>query len=132
MHAKLAMFLVLAGGVAACSSPPPPPMAMAPEPAPMPAPMPAPRAAARGAVYRGTVEASADNPATCRHMGPAATARVNGRTAVIGGTRMTVGADGALSGGRRGPAVTGTLANGTIDATTKVGNCSYHYVLNQA
>lgn len=133
MRAKLAMFLVLAGGVAGCASnpPPPPPMAMAPEPAPMAAPAPMPAGDMAG-TYRGTVEASADNGPRCRKMAPTATARVRGNTVTMGSTRVTVGSDGALSGGRRGPKVTGTLANGTLDATTMVGQCSYHYTLNKA
>ncbi len=136
MRTKLATFLVLAGGVAGCASnpPPPPPMAMAPEPAPMMAP--AARPAARGAndgMYRGTVEAAADNAPTCRTMAPAATARVRGRSVTMGGMRATLNGEGALTGGgRRGPKVTGTLANGTIDANSMVGRCSYHYVLNKA
>ena len=137
MRTKLAMFLVLAGGVAGCASttPPPPPMAMAPEPAPMAAPAvaKAPMRSARGVtMYKGTVEAAAENGPRCRKMGPDATARVSGRSVVLGGTRVMAGTDGALSGARRGPTVTGTMSNGTIDATTKVGACSYHYVLNQA
>lgn len=136
MRTKLAMFLVLAGGVAGCSSsPPPPPMAMAPEPAPMaaPAPAPAPMASSgMNGMYRGSVEASADNGPRCRKMAPTASASVRGKNVTMGGMRAMVGNDGALMGGRRGPKVTGTLANGTIDATTMIGSCSYHYTLNKA
>ncbi len=136
MRTKLAMFLVLAGGVAGCSSsPPPPPMAMAPEPMPMAAPAPAPAPMASSGMngtYRGSVEAGADNAARCRKMAPTASASVRGKNVTMGGMRATVGSDGALVGGRRGPKVTGTLANGTIDATTMIGDCSYHYVLNKA
>ncbi len=134
MRTKLAMFLVLAGGVAGCSSsPPPPPMAMAPEPAPMAAPAPAPMASdSMNGMYRGNVEASADNGPRCRRMAPTASASVRGKNVTMGGMRATVGDDGALTGGRRGPKLTGTLANGTIDATTMIGRCSYHYTLNKA
>lgn len=135
MRTKLAMFLVLAGGVAGCSSspPPPPPMAMAPEPAPMAAPAPAPMTSdSMNGMYRGSVEASADNGPRCRRMAPTASASVRGKNVTMGGMRATVGDDGALMGGRRGPKLTGTLANGTIDATTMIGQCSYHYTLNKA
>ncbi len=132
MRTKLAMFLVLAGGVASCSSsPPPPPMAMAPEPAPMAAPAPMASGGMNG-MYRGSVEASADNGPRCRKMAPTASASVRGKNVTMGGMRAMVGNDGALMGGRRGPKVTGTLANGTIDATTMIGSCSYHYTLNKA
>ena len=134
MRTKLAMFLVLAGGVAGCASnPPPPPMAMAPEPAPMAAPAPAPMmSSGMNGRYTGTVEASADNGPRCRKMAPTATATVRGRSVMMGGMRAMVGRDGTLMGVRRGPKVTGTLANGTLDATTTMGRCSYHYVLNKA
>lgn len=134
MRTKLAMFLVLAGGVAGCSSsPPPPPMAMAPEPAPMAAPAPAPMTSdSMNGMYRGSVEASADNGPRCRRMAPTASASVRGKNVTMGGMRATVGDDGALMGGRRGPKLTGTLANGNIDATTMIGQCSYHYTLNKA
>ena len=134
MRTKLAMFLVLAGGVAGCASnPPPPPMAMAPEPAPMAAPAPAPMmSSGMNGMYSGTVEASADNGPRCRRMAPTASARVRGRNITMGGMRVIAGRDGSLSGARRGPKVTGTIANGTIDATTMIGRCSYHYVLNKA
>ena len=134
MRMKLATFLVLGASVAGCASnpPPPPPMAMAPEPAPMAAPERAPARRVATMMFKGTVEAAAENGPRCRKMGPDATARVSGRSAIIGGTRAVVGTDGALSGGRRGPSVTGTMANNTIDATTKVGQCSYHYMLNAA
>lgn len=134
MRAQLAMFLVLAAGVAGCASnpPPPPPMAMAPEPAPMPAPAPM-AAGAMDGMYRGTVESGADNAARCRKMAPTASARVRGNMFALGGARGRVAADGTLgSAARRGAGLTGTLANGTLDATTMVGRCSYHYVLNKA
>ena len=135
MRTKLAMFLVLAGGVAGCASnPPPPPMAMAPEPAPMPAPAPAPMTSdAMAGTYKGTVEAGADNGARCRKMGSSATARVRGNGFTLGGMRGKVAPDGTVSSaGRRGSGMTGTLANGTLDTTATMGRCSYHYVLNKA
>ena len=136
MRSKLAMFLVLAGGVAGCASnpPPPPPMAMAPEPAPMPAPAPAPMASdGMVGTYSGTVEAGADNGARCRKMGSSATARVRGNGFTLGGMRGRVAPDGTItSAARRGGSMTGTLANGTLDATETMGRCSYHYVLNKA
>jgi len=136
MRTKLAMFLVLAGGVAGCASspPPPPPMAMAPEPAPMPAPAPAPMTSASMAgAYTGTVEAGADNGARCRKMGSSATARVRGNAFTLGGMRGKVAPDGTVSSAaRRGGSMTGTLTNGTLDATETMGSCSYHYVLNKA
>ena len=135
MRTKVAMFLVLAGGVAGCasSSPPPPPMAMAPEPAPMAAPAPAPARTAAGAMtFRGTVEAGADNGPRCRKMSGNVSTRVSRGSFALGGMRGKVGADGAVTSAARGGSMTGTLANGTMDVTGTKGGCSYHYVLNQA
>jgi|GEM_PF-3042264 len=135
MHTKLAMFLVLAGGVAGCASnPPPPPMAMAPEPAPMAAPMtPAPMmSGSMAGRYTGTVEAASTNGRRCRSMGPTASASVRGRNITMGGVRAVVSRTGALSGVRRGAKVTGTMSGDTIDAMATIGRCSYHYVLNKA
>ncbi len=133
MRTKLAMFLVLAGGVAGCASnpPPPPPMAMAPEPAPAPAPAPMTPVSMAGS-YTGTVEAGADNGARCRKMGTSATARVRGNAFTLGGMRGKVAPDGTVSSAARRGSMTGTLTNGTLDATETMGNCSYHYVLNKA
>lgn len=133
MRTKLAMFLVLAGGVAGCASnpPPPPPMAMAPEPAPMPAPAPMTSTSMAGS-YTGTVEAGADNGARCRKMGSSATARVRGSAFMLGGMRGKVAPDGTLSSAARRGSMTGTLTNGTLDATETMGSCTYHYVLNKA
>ena len=130
MRTKLAIFLVLAGGVAGCAStpPPPPPMAMAPEPAPAPAPV----AMNMDGTYNGTVEAGADNGRRCRKM-TTATATVRGKTFKVGGMTGRVGEDGTLSSaGRKTGTVTGTLANGTLDMNSMVGKCSYHYTLNHA
>lgn len=136
MHMKLAMFLVLAGGVAGCASnpPPPPPMAMAPEPAPMAAPMtPAPMMSdSMAGRYTGTVEAASSNRRSCRRMGPTASASVRGRSITMGGVRAVVSRTGALSGVRRGAKVTGTMSGDTIDAMATIGRCRYHYVLNKA
>jgi len=131
MRTKLAMFLVLAGGVAGCASnpPPPPPMAMAPEPAPAPAPAPSPTA--MNGTYKGAVEAGADNGPRCRKM-TTATATVRGKTFKAGGMTGRVGDDGALSSAGKAGGVTGTLANGTLDMNSTVGKCSYHYTLNHA
>lgn len=133
MRTKLAMFLVLAGGVAGCASnpPPPPPMAMAPEPAPAPAPAPMTPDAMNG-TYKGAVEASADNGPRCHKM-TTATATVRGKTFKVGAMTGRIGDDGALtSAGKKGGTVTGTLANGTLDLNSTVGKCSYHYTLNHA
>ncbi len=135
MHTKLAMFLVLAGGVAGCASnPPPPPMAMAPEPAPMAAPMtPAPMmSSSMAGRYTGTVEAASSNRRSCRRMGPTASATVRGRSITMGSVRAVASRTGALSGVRRGAKVTGTMSGDTIDAMATIGRCSYHYVLNKA
>ena len=140
MHMKLAMFLVLAGGVAGCASnPPPPPMAMAPEPAPMAAPMAAPMTPApmmsgssMAGRYTGTVEAASSNRRSCRRMGPTASATVRGRSITMGSVRAVASRTGALSGVRRGAKVTGTMSGDTIDAMATIGRCRYHYVLNKA
>ena len=134
MRAQLAMFLVLAGGVAGCSSsPPPPPMAMAPEPAPMAAPASATMAAGpMDGLYRGTGEGGNGSGRGCRRP-PTATARVRGSAFALGGLRGRVAADGTVSAAsRRGGSMTGTVSGSTMDVNETIGRCSYHYVLNKA
>jgi len=138
MRAQLAMFLVLAGGVAGCSSsPPPPPMAMAPDPVPMAAPMRAPArtpvaAGPMDGTYSGTVEPGGSNGRGCRRP-PSATARVRGSAFALGGLRGQVAADGTVSAAsRRGGTMTGTVSGNTMDVNETIGRCSYHYVLNKA
>lgn len=132
MRVNLAVFLVLAAGVAGCAStpPPPPPMA-AVEPAPMPAPAPVMTGPIDG-VYKGPVMAGENSPRRCRKMTTAST-RVRSNSFQLAGMRGQVGPDGTVSGGgRRGATMTGTLNNGTLDVMTMTGGCSYHYTLSHS
>ncbi len=130
MHAKFAVFLVLAAGVAGCASTPPPaPMAMAAEPAPPPAP------AMTGPVngmYKGPVVSSDDSNARCRKMPAMARTQVRNNMFMLGGMRGQIGADGSvMSTARHGATMTGMLANGSLDVTTMSHGCGYHYTLAQ-
>jgi hypothetical protein len=129
MRAKIAVFLVLAGGVAGCASTPPPaPMAMA-EPAPMPAPMPAMTGPVAG-TYKGPVVATDDSRASCRKMPASASTRVRDNTFMLGGMRGKVASDGSvMATPRHGSTMTGSLNNGTLDVTTMSHGCGYHYTL---
>ena len=128
MRANIAVFLILAGGVAGCAStpPPPPPMA-AVEPAPPPAPM------AMGPVnglYKGSVASTDDSAPRCHKMPVSATARVRNDKFMLGGAHGKIGPDGTVTSiAAHGTNVTGTLANGSLDVTTMRHGCGYHYTL---
>ena len=129
MRVKIAVFLVLAGGVAGCASTPPPaPMAVA-EPAPMPAPTPVMTGPVAG-IYKGTVAATDDSSAKCRKMPAIASTRVRNNTFMLGGMHGKVGPDGSvMATPRHGSTMTGMLNNGTLDVTTVSSGCGYHYTL---
>lgn len=132
MRANLAVFLVLAAGVAGCARPaPPPPPMVAVEPAPMPAPAPVATGPIDG-VYKGAVMANEDSPRRCRKV-TTATTRVRNNAFQLAGMRGRVGPDGAVTGaGPRGATMTGSLNNGTLDVTTMAGGCGYHYTLSHS
>ncbi len=133
MRAQIAVFLVLAGGVAGCASTPPPPPAMAAvEPAPMPPPAPAMTGPVNG-VYKGAVAATDDSSPRCRKMPAMATTRVRNDHFVLGGMPAKVGPDGSVMGtARHGATMTGMLANGSLDVTTMSHGCGYHYTLTHS
>ena len=132
MRAQIAMFLIAAGTVAGCASTPPPPAPMADmTPVAPVAPAPMTMGPVDG-IYKGMAEANGTLGRGCAKPG-AVTTRVRGNTFVIKGIRARVNADGTISNiSRRGGTVTGTIANGVMDATTTAGRCSYHITANHA
>ncbi len=126
MTAKLAMFMVLAAGVAGCARnpPPPPPMAMAPEPPPMPAPEPVASGPVDG-IYRGTSEATGQLARGCARPGPITINVARNNTFTVKGIRGRISPDGVVSHVGRGASLSGTVQNGNLDVTT-TGRCEYH------
>lgn len=131
MRGKLAVCFVMASAIAGCAStpPPPPPIAMV-EPAPMVAP--APVMGSIDGMYKGTVTATEDSGPRCRKMGPTASTRVRNGMFPLGGMRAKVGPDGSVMTTGKRPMSIGTLANNTLDVTTKSGKCGYHYSLTHS
>lgn len=130
MRLKLAACLMMTGALAACAgTPPPPPMAAA-EPAPAlvaAAMMPA------DGMYSGTVVSGDNSGPRCRKLPATARARVRNGMFALQGLRGKVGPDGSVTAaGRRGMAMTGMFANGTLDLTTMGHGCGYHYSLTHA
>lgn len=131
MRSKLAIFLVLAGGIAGCAStpPPPPPMA-AVEPPPPPAPAPMMSAPMEG-MYKGPVVSTEDSGPRCRKMPATASTRLRNDSFTLAGMHGKVGPDGTVTSmARRGMTMTGMLTNGTLDVTTMAHGCGYHYTLS--
>ena len=129
MRAKIAVFVVLAAGVAGCAStpPPPPPMA-AVEPAPAP-PAPMMTGPVDG-MYKGPVVSTDDSRPRCRKLPATASTRLRNNRFVLGGMQGMVGPDGNVTArARKGATMTGTLANGSLDVTTMNHGCGYHYTL---
>ncbi len=133
MRAQIAMFLLAAGTVAGCAANPPPPAPMADmTPVAPPVMAPAPMMGPVDGIYKGTAEAVGTLGRGCAKPG-AVTTRVRGNTFVLKGIRARINADGTISNiSRRGGTVSGTIANGVMDATTVAGRCSYHVTANHA
>ncbi len=130
MRLKLAACLIVAGGLAACAGPPPPPPMAAAEPAPPPAPVAAMPA---DGVYSGTVVSTDDSHSRCRKLPATARAQMRNGMFMLQSVRGKVGPDGSVTAvGRRGMAMDGMFANGTLDVTTSGHGCSYHYSLTHA
>ena len=113
MRAKIAVLLVLAGGIAGCAStpPPPPPMA-AVEPAPAPPPAPMMTGPVDG-MYKGTAVLSDDSSRRCRRVPATASTRVRNNMFTLDGMRGRIGSDGNVTATpHRGATMTGMLANG--------------------
>ena len=133
MRATLAMFLLAAGTVAGCASnpPPPAPMAMAPEPAPMPMTQAPMMSGSMTGIYRGTSEAAGTLGRRCRRPGPVTVRVARNNTFTVLGIKGRISPDGTVSGMRRGPSLTGTVSNGSMDVTTG-GRCHYHVTATHA
>ncbi len=129
MRAQIAVFLVLAAGVAGCASTPPPsPTMAAAEPAPPP-PAPMMNRPASG-MYKGPIASTDDSRPRCRKMPAMASTRVSNNSFVLGGIHAKIGQDGNVVGrARNGTTMTGTLANDSLDVTTMGRGCGYHYSL---
>ncbi len=133
MRADIAVFFILAGGVAGCSSapPPPPPMA-AVEPAPAPAPTPVMTGPVDG-MYQGPVVSTDDSRPRCRKMPATASTRVRNNSFSLGGMSGKIGPDGnVMATAPRGATMSGMLTNGSLDVTTMSKGCGYHYTLTHS
>lgn len=130
MRAQIAVFLVLAAGVAGCASTPPPaPTMAAAEPAPSPPPAPMTNEPVSG-MYKGPIASTDDSRPRCRKMPAMASTRVSNNSFVLGGIHAKIGQDGNVVGrARSGTTMTGTLANDSLDVTTMGRGCGYHYSL---
>ncbi len=130
MRAQIAVFLVLAAGVAGCASAPPPaPTMAAAEPAPSPPPAPMVNGPASG-MYKGPIASTDDSRPRCRKMPAMASTRVSNNRFVLGGIHAKIGQDGNVMGrARNGTTLTGMLANDSLDVTTMGHGCGYHYSL---
>jgi len=131
MRAQLVACLIVAAGLAGCASvpPPPPPMAAI---EPSPAPPPAMSMPADG-IYRGTVASTDESPRRCRKMPTSASTRVHSDMFALHGMSGRIGPDGNVTARpHRGMSMSGMFSNGTLEVTTMMRGCGYHYTLNHA